>query len=78
MSKGNSLERARMMAALGAEVVLVDQAPQSMVGQVSGEDLRLVEATAVQLTQSLGAFRADQFTHRGSFRGHYLHTGPEM
>ena len=26
MSKGNSMERARMMAALGAEVVLVDQA----------------------------------------------------
>ena len=28
MSRGNSLERARMMAALGAEVVLVDQLPE--------------------------------------------------
>ena len=29
MSRGNSMERARMMAALGAEVVLVDQLPGS-------------------------------------------------
>jgi cysteine synthase A len=36
MSKGNSVERARMMRALGAEVVLVDQLPGSTPGQVSG------------------------------------------
>jgi len=41
MSKGNSPERARMMRALGAEVVLVDQAPGSVPGQVSGDDLAL-------------------------------------
>ena len=29
MSKGNSMERARMMSALGAEVVLVDQLPDN-------------------------------------------------
>ncbi len=43
MSKDNSMERARMMSALGAEVVLVDQAPGSVAGQVSGEDLEMVE-----------------------------------
>ena len=43
MSKGNSIERARMMSALGAEVVLVDQLPASVPGQVSGGDLELVE-----------------------------------
>ena len=43
MSRGNSTERARMMTALGAEVVLVDQAPGSPPGQVSGEDLARVE-----------------------------------
>ena len=32
MSKGNSIERARMMSALGAEVVLVDQLPESVAG----------------------------------------------
>ncbi len=42
MSKGNSMERARMMSALGAEVVLVDQLPESVPGQVSGGDLELV------------------------------------
>jgi len=36
MSKGNSTERARMMAALGAEVILVGQLPDSITGQVSG------------------------------------------
>ena len=39
MSRGNSMERARMMTALGAEVVLVDQLPESVPGQVSGGDL---------------------------------------
>ena len=43
MSKGNSEERARMMRALGAEVVLVDQLPNSSPGQVSGGDLDLVD-----------------------------------
>ena len=46
MSKGNSTERARMMKALGAEVVLVDQLPESKPGQVSGGDLELVEREA--------------------------------
>ncbi len=46
MSRGNSVERARMMRALGAEVVLVDQLPGSVPGQVSGGDLALVEQAA--------------------------------
>ena len=78
MSKGNSLERARMMAALGAEVVLVDQAPGSVDGQVSGIDLALVEAEAQRLTVERDAYRADQFNHAGNRRAHLLHTGPEI
>ena len=78
MSRGNSAERARMMRALGAEVVLVDQAPESRPGEVSGRDLALVEETAQRLTRERGAFRADQFRHEGNFRAHYLHTGPEI
>src|SRR5690606_22520499 len=42
MSRGNTIERARMMAALGAEVVLVEQAPGSVPNQVSGKDLARV------------------------------------
>ncbi len=78
MSRGNSPERARMMSALGAEVVLVDQLPGSMPGQVSGGDLELVEQVAQRIVKERGAFRADQFHHRGNFNAHYLHTGPEI
>jgi cysteine synthase A len=78
MSKGNSEERARMMSALGAEVVLVDQMPDSMVGQVSGEDLALVEKEARRITEERGAFRADQFKLKGNFNAHHNNTGPEL
>ena len=78
MSRGNSMERARMMAALGAEVVLVDQLPDSLPGQVSGGDLALVEAEAQRLVAERGAFRADQFNLASNARAHELHTGPEF
>jgi cysteine synthase A len=78
MSRGNSPERARMMRALGAEVVLVEQTAGSLPGQVSGEDLQLVEEAARRIARERGAFRVDQFYHRGNFRAHYLHTGPEI
>ena len=78
MSKGNSVERARMMSALGAEVVLVDQLPESVPGQVSGGDLELVEQRTREIVAERKAFRADQFRLRGNFRAHYLNTGPEI
>ena len=78
MSKGNSMERARMMAALGAEVVLVDQLPTSTPGQVSGGDLELVEQAAQKIVKARNGFRADQFLLEGNVRAHYLHTGPEF
>lgn len=78
MSKGNSSERARMMAALGAEVVLVDQAPGSTPGQVSGKDLERVEQETTRIVSERGAFRADQFRHGGNFRAHYLCTAREI
>lgn len=78
MSKGNSLERARMMQALGAEVLLVDQLPGSTPGQVSGGDLELVEERVQQVVQERDAFRADQFRRVANFRAHHLHTGPEI
>jgi cysteine synthase A len=78
MSRGNSAERARMMSALGAEVVLVDQLPESRSGQVSGGDLDLVEGATQRIAAERRAFRADQFRLPGSVRAHYLHTGPEI
>jgi cysteine synthase A len=78
MSRGNSVERARMMAALGAEVMLVDQAPGGRPGQVSGADLALVETEARRVTAARGAFRADQFAHAGNPMAHETGTGPEF
>lgn len=78
MSEGNSTERARMMRALGAEVVLVPQAPGSQRGQVSGEDLALVGERAQALTRERNAFRADQFVNPSAALAHERHTGPEL
>jgi cysteine synthase A len=78
MSAGNSMERARMMRALGAEVVLVPQAEGSTPGRVSGADLALVEARARQLAQERGAFRVDQFLRVANRLAHEHHTGAEL
>lgn len=78
MSKGNSTERARMMKALGAEVILVDQMPDSVKGQVSGADLALVEEVARKITLERGAFRADQFNLISTVHAHEIHTAEEM
>lgn len=78
MSEGNSAERARMMRALGAEVVLVPQAPGSRPGEVSGADLDLVETAAQALTLERSAFRADQFARSGNPGAHFDGTGPEI
>ena len=78
MSRGNSVERARMMAALGAEVVLVDQLPGSVPGQVSGGDLAEVDRVARQIVEERRAFRADQFHHSGNPAAHFETTAPEL
>ena len=78
MSKGNSRERARMMSALGAEVILVDQLPDSMPGRVSGGDLELVERETERIVGERNAFRADQFRLSSNMRAHFLQTGPEI
>jgi cysteine synthase A len=78
MSAGNSMERRRMMEALGARVEIVPQAPGSVPGQISGEDLALVEARAQALTRELGAFRADQFANVSNVRAHEEGTAREI
>jgi cysteine synthase A len=78
MSKGNSVERVQMMTAFGAEVVLVDQCPNSQPGQVSGKDLELVERETQKIVEERGAFRADQFCLQGNTQAYYLRTGPEF
>ena len=78
MSQGNSPERAQMMRAFGAEVVLVPQTAGAVAGQVSGADLARVEDAAQQITAERSAFRADQFNLDGNWRAHFTGTGPEI
>ncbi len=78
MSAGNSIERRRMLEALGAEVALVPQAPGSIPGRVSGEDLALVEVRTQELVEELGAFRPDQFKNPAAVRAHERTTGKEI
>lgn len=78
MSAGNSMERARMMRGLGAEVALVPQTTGSKIGQVSGKDLALVEDATRRIVRERDAFRADQFRLESNFRAHYFQTGPEI
>ncbi|MEL7097387.1 MAG: cysteine synthase family protein [Pseudomonadota bacterium] len=78
MSAGNSVERARQMRALGAEVVIVPQAAGSKPGEVSGDDLALVDAAAHRITAERAAFRADQFGHAGNPAAHAEGTAPEL
>ncbi len=78
MSEGNSPERAKMMRALGADVVLVSQVGGSRPGQVSGEDLEKVDRVATKLARKLKAFRADQFNNISNARAHELSTGREI
>lgn len=77
MSEGNSLERRRIIMALGAELVLVPQVAGSKPGQVSHEDLQAVEDKTAELTEKLHAFRVDQFTNESNPRGHEK-TGHEI
>jgi cysteine synthase A len=78
MSAGNSLERARMMRALGAEVDIVPQAPGGVPGQVSGADLALVEARTEALRTARHAFRIDQFNRAENALAHQEGTAAEI
>lgn len=78
MSRGNSIERSRMMQALGAEVIIVDQDPSSTLGMVSGKDLELVNKVTNEIVVARKAFRADQFYHDGNYLSHYTGTGREI
>ena len=66
MSRGNSIERVKMIEAFGGEVILVDQAPDSVKGKVSGKDLELVEIEAERVIKETGAYFLNQFGNSGN------------
>jgi cysteine synthase A len=78
MSRGNTPERAQMMRAFGAEVVMVDQAPGSVVGRVSDRDMALVRERCATLRQELGAYFANQFENPANADAHFHTTAPEL
>ncbi|MAG37129.1 MAG: cysteine synthase [Dehalococcoidia bacterium] len=78
MSEGNSLERRRMLTAYGAKVELVPQVGEPRPGQVSKEDLELVEQRTKELARELGAFWPDQFENIDNAAAHELTTGAEI
>lgn len=78
MSSGNSPERRRVLAAYGAEVVLVPQAPGGVPGKVSGADLELVESRTRELVRELDGWRPDQFNNPSNAAAHRATTGPEI
>lgn len=78
MSAGNSVERARMMKSLGAEVVIVPQGPGSTPGKVTGQDIELLEQRTRELVKELGAFRGDQFGRLSNPKAHWMGTAPEI
>jgi cysteine synthase len=78
MSAGNTRERAQMMRALGAEVVLMEQASGSTVGQVTGQDMKFVKDRAARLVKELNAFFVDQFENPANPLAHETKTTDEL
>ena len=77
MSAGNSPQRAAMMRALGARVVLVDQV-DGRPGRVSGADIAAAAARAEADAASDGAWYVDQFNNPGAVRAHQEGTAAEI
>ncbi len=77
MSEGNSPARARMLEALGAEVVLVRQV-EGTPGRVTGADIRAATERAIEIARERGAFYVDQFNNPSCVRAHEESTGPEI
>lgn len=77
MSAGNSIERVRMLEALGAEVVLVDQV-DGAPGQVTGPDIAAATERAIAIAAERGGYYVDQFNNPASTQAHAEGTGPEL
>lgn len=77
MSAGNSPQRARMLEALGAEVVLVPQV-EGVPGKVTGADIAAAEDVARRVVAKRDGFYVDQFHAPEGLRAHEETTGPEI
>lgn len=77
MSEGNSIERRKILKALGAEVLLVRQV-DGTDGMVTGKDIGYAAEVAGAYAINNGAFYVDQFNNPSGTLAHYNTTGPEI
>jgi cysteine synthase A len=77
MSAGNSPQRARMLEALGAEVVLVPQV-DGAPGQVTGADVNAAADAAKRIAAERRGYYVDQFHAAEGVQAHRQTTGPEI
>jgi len=77
MSAGNSPQRARMLEALGAEVVLVPQV-NGAPGQVTGADVNAAADAAQRIATERCGYYVDQFHASEGVQAHRETTGPEI
>lgn len=77
MSSGNSIERVKMIEALGAEVVLVRQV-DGEPGRVTGKDLDAVRDKTLEIVEDKRAFFVDQFNNPDGPVSHEENTAPEI
>lgn len=78
MSEGNSEERITMIRQFGGKVVLVKQSGNSIKGNVSNEDMLLVEGEFNRLALELNAFKIGQFYNIDNAMAHYHTTAVEI
>lgn len=76
MSKGNSIERVKMIEAFGGKVELVDQISEH--SGVSSEDMELVGKRYNELVKELNAFGVNQFNNEDNAWAHYYSTAEEI
>ena len=76
MSKGNSVERVKMIEAFGGKVELVDKVSSSQ--GVSSIDMERVERRFKELAKQLNAYPVNQFNNEDNAWAHYYTTGEEI
>ena len=76
MSRGNSIERVKMIESFNGRVELVDKV--SYGEGVSCLDMKKVEERFNELTKELDAFAVNQFTNEDNALAHYYTTGEEI
>ena len=77
MSSGNSPERAKIIKALGGNVLLADQV-DGKHGQVTGKDIAYAAEIAIKFAQKKHGFYVDQFNNPSGIKAHFENTGPEI